>query len=1115
MKYFRLFIPFVILCLTYIACDSIDDQNSVNKHPTFLPMPERVTVHPLGDDIYIAYTSESDWKINVDYDDPCDGWVSYTHTISNSKGTENITFTVDPNLTDFDIRSCTVKFFTSNGVLLDKFIIRQNKAVIDIVDQNESITMGWKCSNGEFTVKSNILWTIAYDKEGDFSFDFDNDEIKGKSELSDEEYKLYDETVKYETLNNNLDPEDKSVTLTILPCKRDVNDEVVDLDQEVVDNLSRTIKISQNFLIFMINDSREETDLGSFSELGKTYVDNPLAPLNEMHICDSAFTLTSELDWEDLEYDTELLDRVGAELVREGYRLDEYADRMVNVYDLRLLMHKPNPSYEDGEHNDHILRFWTREDEGAFRNVRFSQDPYVFEFYELDQSVDSLKFINTGGETIFRIETTGPWNIDESTIPDWLSVETIEGVGTTDIHTVVSNRNMEFEHLDNAVRFTAAPLNNAVVRNLVAHQDRFCFDLKDVDKTMGQKWSRMNTSVHNFTLVSDGAWTMYLDDDSDDVEEWLDIKATDGSEEIVMDGEHRISGEAGIWVFSLNADSFNNEDYDRTKVIRLTSDLHKDQFNVSWPERAIHIYDIIQQKYVFEIIYDDVDISVSGSTIGSEAAPAYGNVSNAKEYQISLNCGAPWRIINKPDWVQFDKEYSSGDNYENIMMTVANNVGSGWRDSRDGYITVRSYKEYSSLPSENASGEDKRFRIDQEGFIFEVPEAGNDNLCEALNDKEFGINIRTTGNAGWSMEPKDPDSEWVLSRKIEGAGDYAQSITPDINGNLNTRSGSVVIKSIPLGNYSPEYEVNFIQEAYVFSVSSLSSYEFNALKGDDGQAKTISIKCTGKWEFSGVPDGWIALDHKSGEGDKDVRLSVKSTNKSLDAAARKDVTITVKSSVAGLEHTHKFNVSQKPYEFKVDPTSETSRTAISDFEGQVKVTCTGMWKIAEIATEQEDLLTVTKKTGAVEYEMAENYNRYEVTNKFSVVSEDHEDGDALYQEVTLTRKAYEFKPNMELGESNVIVFASAEGLSKGPYTGFTSTGGFQDIDISYSGEESAWLDKSSFDSVTGTLKIVATENKGNSPREAKISIKSNDFSKNKDLNFTYTIGQDGKKTAYK
>lgn len=1081
-----------LLCLSLAACESIDDQSSISNRPTYLPIQDQVAAHPLGDDLYIAYTADSKWEIQIDGGG---SWVSASPSNSQQPGTKNITFTVDPNLSSGDeYRSCTVKF-VSGSIVLNKFTITQSRAVIDIENKFRNIEMGWQqLSDQQLLIESNIQWTIKCDNREDFSFDFEQDEKKGvNTPGSDFRYEVKPETITYATLKNNLDPSDKEVKLTITPYKEDVYGNVQELDQDIVAYLTRDIKISQDYLIFMVNDSREEVDLGSFSELGTTYRD---------------FTLTSELDWNQIGSNiAELEENYGVTLENlPDPTTTEIEGRAVNVYNLRLSMTKPNPSLE---REDYTLRFFTVDDEDAYREVRFSQDPYIFDFIQLDQSIDSLKAVNAGDTLAFRIETTGPWKIDETTVPEWMSFNLMEGEGTKEIQAFVPDKNMSFENLDRAVRFTTDSFNDAVEKNLIAHQDRFRFDLKDVDKDMGKPWSRMNVSVHEFTLVSDGAWTMYLDDDSDEVVEWLKIVATDGSEPIAMGEDHRISGAAGTWTFSVNADSFNNETYDRTKAIRLTSDLHKEADNDFWPDRAIHRYDITQQKYVFEIMHDGTDISTTNTTIGGEAAPAYGNASSAKTYQIAMNCGAPWRIIEKPDWVSFNTSESDGDNYENITMTVTNNVGSSWRNSRSGYVTVRSYKEHASLPSDDASGEDKRFRIDQDRFIFEVPQNGTSNSCEALNEQSFSVNINTVAGAGWSIEPS---STWVHNKTITGSGSSEQSIKPGYNGTLSARNGNVTIRSTALGNYSPTYKVMFNQEAYVFDVESERSYTFETLMGD-GQAKTVKIKCTGDWSITGAPT-WITLSQNSGRGDKDIKVSVNSTNTSLIASTRQNVTVTVKSTVAGTTHSHTFTVSQKPYEFSVDPTKVTSEDAVSKFEGDIAVTSTGGFSAAEITVSgQKDLLTITRNTSGVTYEMAENYSLSEVTNKFSITSNDHSSGDDLYKEVTLTRAAYIFKSSLEDG--SVITCGAAKDLERGPFN-FVSTGGFLNMDISYDGTEKDWLKDSEFDVSKGTLTIKAVENKGKNPRSAKITIKSKDYEKNTtELSFTYTIGQDGTETTYK
>lgn len=1118
-----------LLCLSLAACESIDDQSSINNRPTYLPIQDQVAAHPLGDELYIAYTADTTWNIVIDGDED---WVEADIPKSDRHGTENIIFTVKPNLSsEKDYRECTVKFIMgddTNGETLNEFTIIQTKAVIDIKD--ESIEMGWKKHLDSLSIESTIQWTIKCEETDDFWFDFEQEATKGveKPGLKDNDgsgtgkfrYELESEKIKYRTQNNNLDTSDKEVKLTITPYRKDVQGNDQELDPSIVEALTRTIKISQDYLIFMVNDSREEVDLGSFSELGSEYVDDSEKIDENEHICRREIKLTSELGWEKIGSNiAELRKNYGVTLENlPDPTTTEIEGRAVNVYNLRLSMTKPNPSLE---REDYTLRFFTVDDEDAYREVRFSQDPYIFDFIQLDQSIDSLKAVNAGDTLAFRIETTGPWKIDEATVPEWMSFDPTEGEGTKEIQAVVPDKNMSFENLDRAVRFTTNSFNDAVEKNLIAHQDRFRFDLKDIDEDMGKAWSRMNTSAHEFTLVSDGAWTLYLDDDSDEVVEWLNIVATtDGSEPIAMGKDHRISGAAGTWTFSVNANSFNNETDDRTKAIRLTSDLHKEADNDFWPDRAIHRYDIKQEKYVFKIMHDGTDISTTNTTIGGEAASAY----NPGSYEIKMNCGAPWRITDYPGWVSFDEADLSGVGYKTIKMTVGNNVGENWRDSREGDIKVRSYKEYEEVPDDsNASGEDKSFHIDQDGFTFEVSlndekisEEGENIPCDALNNTSYKINIKTVDSAGWSITS---DSTWVVpNNKISGNGSLEQpiDIKPGYNGTLDNRDGVVTIKSTALGDNSPTYKVTFNQEAYVFDVESEESYTFETLKGD-GQAKTVKIKCTGDWEITGDPT-WIKLSEDSGRGNRDITVSVDSTNTSL--IARPVSIITVTSTVDGYDpHTHEFKVSQDPYEFSVELPKETTKSALSEFAGTITVTSSGPINATKTTDEDQiDLLgndlIADSPNRVVSYKMANNYSTKDVVNKFRIFSENDEDN--LYKEVTLTREAYIFKSS-SLKDGEVITCGAAKDLKRGPFN-FKSTGGFLNMDISYDGTEKDWLKDSEFDVSKGTLTIEAAENKGANPRSATIIIKSNDYNESdaikKELMFKITVGQDGTKSNY-
>ena len=225
-------------CAVFSACsnDKQDVYNNADNGITYLPLPEEMHIHPLGDVINVSYTSDEDWKVR--FSDSYQDWVSMTG--SARVRTSKLSISVSPNVQSDNDRDLTISFCSTDGkVVYDEFTIFQNVAILEV--NQESFDLGWKKpeDNKTFIVTSNIQWRMTLDNASQFAED--TEKVGKICGTLDTEFELSDEDVKFTPVENNLDPEDKTAVFTIKPVKLDNDDNEVQLTDTDLEKLTKKV----------------------------------------------------------------------------------------------------------------------------------------------------------------------------------------------------------------------------------------------------------------------------------------------------------------------------------------------------------------------------------------------------------------------------------------------------------------------------------------------------------------------------------------------------------------------------------------------------------------------------------------------------------------------------------------------------------------------------------------------------------------------------------------------------------------------------------------------------------------------------------------------------------
>lgn len=1016
-----------------VSCteDSALQQGSVTDG--ILPI-ENTTVHQLGDSFKVAYTSPVDWRMTMKENGTpaVPEWLTAS-VVSGKAGTTVITFTVDPNV-DED-RKCDINFSRKGDTeIMESFTIFQEKAVLEVSET--AFEFGWKNTREAgmqtFNVESNVEWALTLNNETFFSAEYEGCE-DGVAEG--------DRTVTVRALENNFSTENKAAVIKVVPVKRNNKGERIELGIDY----ERTISMSQDFLIFLVNNGRVTTDLPSFSELGADYVALGSVVASD-HLTEQTITITSETDWEfDID---EVEDSWGLELTTSPEEENVVVSgRDAKRKTLTIKVKEPNPS--DMSRNADFDLYVLADDVREKRTVKIHQDAYEF---RSDLLSSDVSFDNLSGENTLSLHTKGPWSILPDDVPEWLSISPMNGVGNADIEIKAENQNLSFEDLKDDIKILSGL--NTLTDKYSFSQDKFLFDVVWPDE-FGSALSRLDTRDYLVYVTSSGPWTLELESSAnDDGSDWVDVDT--------------YSGEAGIRMpVIIKANNANpDKNSERGKIIRISSDLHES--GSSWPEKALFSNEFIQDRFRFDLVRGEVDITTQPTNY-----VAYKSTKNTSTF--TMRCSAPWQISTDSDWISFNLYQGTGEDYPSVTMTALNNVSGEWSKSRKAIVTVKSDPEGDWSYSDS-----KTFEVTQDGLVFEVS-AQPSYSTETLNEQTFQFSVTATDGLPWTVSQ---DDSWVGLQSTSLTGSRTVSFKPTHNGSLEVRDSKITVSSSAIENLTP-VTMSVAQSAYRFDSKEVMLKGFKELNPG---SKDVAVDCMGPWTVQGRPS-WIEVDQSSGSGKATLKVTPK---KNTATGGDREGTFRIVSQVGGVTHTKVVTVVQDPFIWEVkSSTGNINADAVNGGTGLISFICSGSW----MASSTKDFVTLSKASGTggkyttemVSVTVSPNYTRSARSAQVTVRSDDDS---AHSTTLSVSQAAYVF----EIGAISWNI----------PYGGEKKTVTARCSELLNVISSASWLKAS----VSGdVLTLEADENETTSTRTATVTVSSPHVSNNAELTKTFTFTQ--------
>ena len=1071
MKYTRIRLFFVLL--TVLVAGSCGDDSYLQQGTTedaILPIGD-VEVHPLGDVFKVAFTSPVAWKMNFDYyPDDESGWFSILPTsVTGKAGTTVVTFTVDPNVS-ID-RNCTVRFFNTEGSRekLKEFVISQDRAYLTVSEEN--IDFGWRKSEGEksFDVETNLEWDYEVVGTDSTSFSVDimgvvNKDGTKESGNAEDNAKV---NVKVNAKAPNFGTQDYEAEITIKPVKRNNKGEKIESDKldskvrKALDGLTRTIKVSQDYLIFYVDN---KPDTLSFSELGDTYVSDPSNVVPEYEHAKCSIEVVSEADWE-WDVADSLTTEWGVEIAETNSIDFKHNERDCKKTTLEIKMSNPNPG-EGPRTSNFVLYVIDDEKKEACDTIRIKQNAYEFSCDLKDDGEDKntdTSFNNSGELKKIVVTTKGPWKADVDNNNEWLDLSKIEGVGQDTIEVSTKGQNLLFRDLEANVTISSGL--NELEKPLMFTQEKFVFD---VDWKFDESISRLDTTSHYVVVNSSGPWILEFENPEDD---WVKLD--------------KYEGKPGVDSISVNAKTWNPDTTSRSQKMTVLSTLHRDEEKLQENE-SFFCKDFVQDPHRFHMLYDKGpdEVDVDEQEINIEA---YGK--GGIKFPFDMKCSAPWGIeIKAPkscDWLKFSTMSQDDGKYIPVEMAVSNNVSDGWDKPRTAEVELSCDRMGNSTIFDY-----KTFKVIQDAFVFKInkPE-GESYERDALSTDKMKVIVECTDSAEWSIVP---DRNWIKVDNGTYKGSADGEFTFTANDGLEPREGKVFVKSNVVDKSDT---IDVKQGAYVFDTTSVELHDFAELSP---KPKEVPFVCMGSWDWEVVEgpskEEW-SCDYSKDE-DRNYGYILQIAPPANTDTTRKDYKIKIVSKIGG--HEKHISVKQNPFTWEITPsknirTDNVLKVDALGGEDSVSLICSGSWK----ASADSAYVTVSPEEGKegegkveVKVTVEPNYTTSQRTAKVTVSSDDNLN---LKYELSVLQADYVFKVDTLFTEisyegGRVVAVRCSERPEMSMPEG---------VD---------WLEESY--SADRMFFVTAKENTKSSPRLAEVTVYSPNVSKNPAFTKTFTITQD-------
>ena len=952
---------YLFFALFLTVCFSCQDKDDLNQSGliggnTVLSLDE-YEFTCTGGEIELAFTANESWELAG-----CPDWLNVSKK-SGRTGTTTIKMSVDCNETR-ELREAKIYFNAKDGSFKTPMKIVQPFPYLNIStdtlhfnwndcrndranSNNENVAIAKNPQNIE--IQSNVRWKIKQWPEVKV-LSVDLQDYLGFSHfaISAKEGKD-DYTLSVIPNSDNFYKEPYDVQLKLYSVYTDKNGKEVEISSAAAD--SYIIKLHQRNLKFLLDESAADATV-KFSELN----DDP----------DINIEIDTEIPWKV---------KSCPSWVKMNKEVAEAGKVTVN-----FLADGANPARE--ERTGVII---LTNDADAERVINVSQDPYVYLLENNDSQTSDKYNVTIGNDdtsSAFKktLTTTGTWEIDQASVPGWLTVEPMKCEETTpasgksahEIILTANNQNLEFNNRTATIKVKSTM--NDLSFDIPVSQDMFIFDINP--DSMLANLPTMDTDAHMINVNSSGPWEI-----TEAPDEWLSVS---------MDS----AAQKGTYEVSVNAmDGNPNEDEDRITSITFTSLAHRNA-----GQEYSKTVNVKQSKFIF-------NVAQTGKTVN---IPAYKADLNAL-FNTAIECSAGWEITECPDWItpsatSDDPSKARALNF-NVSFTPEMNLDKN--SSREGKIVITSVYNDST----------REFEVCQDAFVFGNSAVLNDNVV-VMNNQSYPVSFDLTAEAQWELTY----DEWLSPSAKSGNGNSSIIFIPQPNPNTTERTGTATVKCTVNGE---EKVITFVQEKYEFEVTSEPSYSYTEL---DKSSDEIQIHSSGQWEVVGAPE-WVELSAKTGNSDNnnvDSEITIKAKENVETSDRNADFTI---QSSLNPDLKKQISISQAAFKFNSESHSFKYET-LEERTDQVQVVSSGPWTVSGrpdwIEMDEDKLTGLGNEDGSPETITITSTVNLTDSDRNATIQIISDKNPSLVKKIAVSQSKFVF----EVGETDVVYTSPLDETTK-------------------------------------------------------------------------------------
>ena len=324
-------------------------------------------------------------------------------------------------------------------------------------------------------------------------------------------------------------------------------------------------------------------------------------------------------------------------------------------------------------------------------------------------------------------------------------------------------------------------------------------------------------------------------------------------------------------------------------------------------------------------------------------------------------------------------------------------------------------------------------------------------------ERSSSVSVNASDNFGWSASTS---ATWVRLSPSSGVGVGNINIGVEDNPSTEKRNAIVTLKS---SRYNKTASFN-VEQAGTYLRIDTTSIGYFPLSGDK---RSVAVVSNAAWEISSCPS-WITTSTKSGNaGNTSFDMEV-SENKDLS----RDGVIVIKNAAL----SYRINVTQGGVQLELGKKELPFNNAKGSDTFTIK--SNSSWTVT---SDKPSWCTVDQSSGS-----------NDATIKVSVTDNTSESS----REAIITVKAGNVSKQVKVKQDGIILTVSEKSIPFAPGSSsktFTIT---SNVSWTVSSDKTSWckVDKSS-GSNNATIKVSVTDNTSVSSREATITVKSGDVSK--------------------